>query len=472
MRPLIIFIILMLTHQLQAERFYVSPEGNNENEGTAWETAFLTVDFALCKVLESDEIWVAQGLYRPKLDEDCLSGSSQEDATYYINKSVSIYGGFEIGASSIEEQNPQKFMTILSGGESDLSDNSRHVITIEGAQKVIIDGFTIRDGFASGTSGRGGGIEALSSTVEMSLNISKCYFTNNKSTNNGGALFLGSTSSGMMCAVVDGCIFNDNETSASGGAIATRSTAKNVKLNVVNTIFSDNFADASAGVVSAGSNNSGEGFLDFIHCTFVNNRADLFGGVMRTVPASSGGPISVRLFQCVTAWNFSPNGPFQGSGSVSYEFYNCSIQEENSCAGLGSPSTFTCSGDMLFGLDPQFVDTLNNDFRLRASSPMINRGEVIPYENCAGDEIDVVNDISGDKRNEPYDYGAYEYVCIDNLSLGGELSSGTYFVSNEITSNGIVTDSTVLDAGQSIELDLNFEVEDDAVFEAQIGGCN
>ncbi len=476
MRLIHVILLVFCVVNLQAKRIYVSDQGNDANDGCDWSSAFESLSFALCQASDEDEIWISQGTYKPKFNSSCIIADSAQVATFYIEKSISIYGGLPIGATSLEEQDTDQIITTLTGGIPDLSDNSYNVMTIAGGKRVILSGLVIRDGYANGSTGSnnifGGGLFVRSGDGDLSLDILKCTFTNNRSANSGGAMRLTTSLQGNLCVLIDQCIFDDNESESIAGAISVRPFTEPINMNVVNCVFNNNFADASGGAISISSAVNGIANVDFNHCTFVNNTADAFGGVLQASPASDGGPIAIRMFQSVSSGSTGFGTFFLVGSNASMEFFGCAIQEHISCAEIGIPGNFSCFGDMIYGLDPQFVDTLNNDFRLRLSSPLIDRGEETNYNNCEDEVIDIINDIAGAKRDAPYDYGAYEYRCIENLSLSGALSSGAYVVSNEISTDGIVGDSTVLDAGESIVLDFNFEVADQAVLEVQISGCD
>ncbi|MEZ6197667.1 MAG: right-handed parallel beta-helix repeat-containing protein [Planctomycetota bacterium] len=91
-------------------------------------------------------------------------------------------------------------------------DNSQHLITLTGVQNVVIDGFTLRGGYTTGsTSQVGGAIRALSSQ----FTVRGCRFDSNVA-KFGGAIGLEVAST----AVVEDCVFAYNEVRyGHGGAI-------------------------------------------------------------------------------------------------------------------------------------------------------------------------------------------------------------------------------------------------------------
>ncbi|HPD47426.1 MAG TPA: hypothetical protein PLY61_11070, partial [Anaerohalosphaeraceae bacterium] len=81
--------------------------------GVDWQNAFLTLqdaiacaEAAVCGEVES--IYVAQGTYSP--------GDSEDDSFDLTSlPGISLYGGFKPGGCPLEERNPTKYPTVLSG---------------------------------------------------------------------------------------------------------------------------------------------------------------------------------------------------------------------------------------------------------------------------------------------------------------------------------------------------------------------
>src|SRR5690606_26025359 len=109
-----------------------------------------------------DEIWVAEGTYRP----DAGAGETAGDraATFQLASGVEVYGGFAGGETDRDQRDWVANPTILSGdiGTAGVaSDNSYHVVTGSGAAATaILDGFTITSGYAHAgvPNDRGAGI--------------------------------------------------------------------------------------------------------------------------------------------------------------------------------------------------------------------------------------------------------------------------------------------------------------------------
>ena len=164
---LLLFIALLMgvmsclgpTKQIQSEgpagRYYVKMDGNDEADGTSWETAFFSLQKALESAGPGYEIWVAAGSYKPtKHAGDESLGDGGRDNAFVLRDSVSIYGGFPAtGNPGMDERDWKAFETILSGDigvEGDIEDNAFHVlIAVNVSDKTLLDGFVITGGNAS-----------------------------------------------------------------------------------------------------------------------------------------------------------------------------------------------------------------------------------------------------------------------------------------------------------------------------------
>ena len=164
---LLLFIALLMgvmsclgpTKQIQSEgpagRYYVKMDGNDEADGTSWETAFFSLQKALESAGPGYEIWVAAGSYKPtKHAGDESLGDGGRDNAFVLRDSVAIYGGFPAtGNPGMDERDWKAFETILSGDigvEGDIEDNAFHVlIAVNVSDKTLLDGFVITGGNAS-----------------------------------------------------------------------------------------------------------------------------------------------------------------------------------------------------------------------------------------------------------------------------------------------------------------------------------
>jgi len=66
---------------------YVNASATGLDNGTSWTDAYTQLQDALSAAISGDEIWVAQGTYKP-------GDSGATTATFTLKDGVAIYGGF------------------------------------------------------------------------------------------------------------------------------------------------------------------------------------------------------------------------------------------------------------------------------------------------------------------------------------------------------------------------------------------
>lgn len=133
--------------------FFVNQNASGLKNGTSWENAFNSLETALdaayyCDNL--DEIWVAEGDYKPNETGD-------RSKSFILPPGKRIYGGFaSTGNPTWNERNPFLYETIMSGDINTIgtrSDNTYHVVYMpQSADTTILDGFTIELGYGNGIS--------------------------------------------------------------------------------------------------------------------------------------------------------------------------------------------------------------------------------------------------------------------------------------------------------------------------------
>jgi len=120
------------------------------HDGRTWGRAYKYLQDALAVAATDDDIWVAEGTYKPDEDTVNTGGTNSRRATFQLINGVGIYGGFPSGGGEWYDHDPKQYETILSGDintPGDNSDNSYHVVTGSGTDATtVIDGFTITAG--------------------------------------------------------------------------------------------------------------------------------------------------------------------------------------------------------------------------------------------------------------------------------------------------------------------------------------
>ena len=150
MKKILILVIglLGLSLALRAEVIYVKVDARGVNNGKSWQNAFTDFQKALKKAKAGDEIWVAGGIYYP-------TDGTDRNVSFELKEDVSLYGGFNGTETRRDQRNWQLNETILSGNIGDKSintDNTTHVVVT--ANKAILDGFIVEDGYALGGRGQ------------------------------------------------------------------------------------------------------------------------------------------------------------------------------------------------------------------------------------------------------------------------------------------------------------------------------
>ncbi|MEM9998953.1 MAG: hypothetical protein AAF809_14720, partial [Bacteroidota bacterium] len=127
-------------------------------DGRLWGTAYRSLQVALTDAAASggivEEIWVAQGTYRPG---NGLPETGGRDATFAIPSGVQVYGGFA-GTEAVRiQRDPDANPVILSGEiqrDGTASNNAHRVVSfLDADANTVLDGFTIEDGYGGGGAG-------------------------------------------------------------------------------------------------------------------------------------------------------------------------------------------------------------------------------------------------------------------------------------------------------------------------------
>jgi parallel beta-helix repeat protein/predicted outer membrane repeat protein len=376
---------------------YVDAGATGANNGTSWADAFTALQPALDAAGPGDQIWVAEGTYKPTWG---FSLTDPRSATFQMKNGVALYGGFAGTESSLTERDWVTHVTILSGdlnGDDvppfgNNGENSYHVFYHpEGTNldsTAILDGFTISGGNANITYvNQGGGMynDGSSPTLSnctfsgnaadhgggmwnyrsSSPTLTNCTFVGNSALQSGGGMLNGSSS-----PTLTNCTFSGNSAGNSGGGMANGSASP----ALTNCTFSGNSATYGGGMANSGSPSP-----TLTNCTFSGNSASALGG---GIYSSVG---SATLTNCTFSGNSAPNG-----GGI-YNYYSTPTltnsilwgdsPEEISNSDLFLSPLVTYSdvqgghpGDGNIDADPQFVDPASGDYHLGPHSPCIDAG--------------------------------------------------------------------------------------------------
>lgn len=337
---------------LFAQVIYVKHDAIGAQDGTSWHDAYTDLEDALFYASDDVIIWVAQGVYHP-------GGSSPDpNSVFVIHDNILLYGGFAGVETTLEDRDPDSFVTILSGDiqEDDVVDNfiinkfdnTRHVVYVDSLlSEVVIDGFTIKGGHtiddfnATIYDRSGGGIHCLSPVT-----IRQCNFTGNFGRAGGGVYLSGNASTSL----ISNCTFSHNRSSSRGAGLFALSVTD---LQVVDSDFNNN--------------NTQRGTLCFIACSRTDVSKCYFNNNINTSATASGGigsfdNVDLSIRNCIFTGNQSAGGTaifFSGTAIPSGQMSNLLVDscrfENNSASATGAGIQFKSNPDITIS-NSEFVN--------------------------------------------------------------------------------------------------------------------
>ncbi len=309
---------------------YVDAGASPGGSGASWISPYKYLQDALAVVSSGDEIWVAEGIYKPDQGNSVTPGD--RTATFQLKNGVAIYGGFPSGGGAWESRDPNTYDSTLSGdlGSNDGPDfanygeNSYHVVTGSSTNTTaILDGFTISGGNGNGgfsTGDCGGGMYNSGGSPTM-IN---CTFNENVASSEGGGMYNDFSSNPNLT----NCRFIDNSSNNNGGGMCNVNSSNPT---LTNCTFQTN---SSTNWRGGGMSNFDNCNPTLSNCTFSENWA-LNGG---------GGIYNYRNIITLTDCNFADNLAVDDSGGGMYS-YECNPTLIN-CMFNGNLTTIKDGGGM------------------------------------------------------------------------------------------------------------------------------
>jgi hypothetical protein len=362
-------------------RVYVRQGG--AGDGSSWENAF--PDFALplylaqqCDII--NEIWVADGVYRPGFTPPITNYIYNRDKTFYLAKDVKIYGGFTDTVNKTPPAVPPAFGSVDRNGVSILSgdigipndniDNVYHVVMAEGDMgEALLDGFTVAGGYCEDIAihskdsylttddnrtfyrYHGAGINVFGKMKFVNLRI-----TGNSAFQAGGGMYLNGSSSDSVI-ITNTAVFG-NYANCGGGIYVNDGTCYMTNL----TVTGNTISDRGAGLYCY---SSGTAYL----------RNSIVWGNRKTDGTVSNVYATVNHSHNLVEGNYVNN-----SGIIS-------------------------------NADPMFVDASAGDYHLKAGSLAIDIGDNTFYDDDKQPDLNgIITDLAGNVRIQScnVDLGAYE----------------------------------------------------------------
>jgi len=406
-----ILIVVLFCPLANGKVIYVDDDAAGTNNGSSWIDAYKCLQNALTDAQSGDEIWVAQGIYKP--DQTFVTGwrggpqviaSGEREATFQMKDGVTIMGGYAgFGDSDPNARDLEMYEAILSGdlAENDIevadpcdllteptrSENSYHVVKgNETDETAVLDGFTITCGNADGQSpnDQGGGLH----TRFGSPTLIDCTFSCNSAGAHGG----GMNSSDSNPTLIN-CTFTANSAYKSGGGI----------MNVINsnpTLINCRFTANSAFDKGGGMFNRVNSNPMLINCIFNGNWAYAQGGGMMinndsrptlinciltgNSAGAGGGGLGIQVKSAPTLINctFTRNSADKNGAEIfirtsQMTLINCIVWSEwpDDLSIENSTAQITYSlirggwpGEGNIHNDPLFADPVNGDYHLKSKT--------------------------------------------------------------------------------------------------------
>jgi len=182
---------------------YVSKSGNDNNSGTSWAEAKLTVQAGINAAAPSQcEVWVAEGVYNERIT---------------LANGVAVYGGFAGDETVREQRDWAANLTVLDGAGLSGSGVTASSLSSTGTR---IDGFTIRGGSATA----GGGVHCNSASPAIVHNT----ITANSATVYGAGICCYSSS-----PIISSNVITENWGSHYGGGVFCDASCPTISDNVL-----------------------------------------------------------------------------------------------------------------------------------------------------------------------------------------------------------------------------------------------
>ncbi|WP_299013462.1 LamG-like jellyroll fold domain-containing protein [uncultured Polaribacter sp.] len=431
------------------DQYFVDVNATGANNGSSWADAYTSLEEAVDRKT-GKEFWVAAGTYVP----------SARNKSFRIGNENKLYGGFSGTETNLSERNVKTNVTILSGdinnndtgldfSGNNRGDNAFNIIKII-ADDTVLDGFTIQDGHANGSTGdQKGGAGIFINSGTKNTTIKNCIFKNNVCLG-GGLIRALDVKGDLNLENVEAL----NNLAKFGAVLYTRGQNGEVlNVNITNSLFNDNIVNDASNASAPGSvawfrqDSNATQNVRIINSTFVgNNFASNTNATSSVINASRNG--SGRIFletaNSIYYYNLNNiNGSLRSIGNSLANFRNV-ILSANNCIAQDLLNQIPANRKVnVTASIPEFSNVTAKDFTLLATSPAID----------AGDNTKVLSssrtDLLGNSRifNGTVDLGAYEFGASTPINRTLTLAA----VNGTITTNPNPVNGTYED-GEAVQL--------------------
>lgn len=345
---------------------YVATNGTHVSPFTSWATAATNLAAALAVTENDGTIYVTNGIHVVR-------------GELVVTQRVLITSMNGPGSTILRGSGTNRLFRIRTG--------------------VVLDGFTLRDGVATGTAefAHGGAVY-----LDAGGLVTNCILTANRSAGYGGGAYL------AFGGEVTHSTVHSNRAQLGGGLAGynggqlmncwiTTNTALDKGGGVYlygNTILRNSILDRNAAVSNGGGAALITSGSTLQNCTIVSNRAANGGGVL----CEDGGNVqnTISYFNSV-----SGSFPNWMTNTVSYN-YGANFQYSCLTPSNALPGAVAC-----FTNDPLFVLTSGNPYGLSGLSPCVNRAVYLAWMSGAFDLLGTARLVGG-----AADIGALERILL------------------------------------------------------------
>ncbi len=303
-------------------------------------------------------------------------------------------GGKSITVQSLNPDDPNVVAaTIIDCGGTRNNPNRAFIFDSGEEPNSVVSGITIKNGYGLLSEGYYAGSAIFCSN--SSPTISKCVFKNN------GALEQNVDGGAIACynnanPIISHCIFEDNAAEFSGAISCWASSPE-----ITNCLFFDNSADWGEVIYFYEAADA-----TIVNCTMTQNISP-DGDYVLFVNGSD--PVFINNI----IWNNSV-GLGSPTGIVCYEgaqpvFKYCDIMNSNG-SGVSWPTSIGVDGGGNIDVDPNFVNTSINDYRLENYSSCLEVGD--PNTVYCEYDLDGTSRFRGNRT----DMGTYEFSGVFNVN--------------------------------------------------------